>query len=461
MPSPDRSRTRPEETLAQLRELFLAEGFASFNIGDLAERLRCSRTTLYAVAPSKEQIVVAVVRSFFKTATERIEARVAASGDPARQLAVYLEAVAAELQPASAAFLADVAAFGPANEVYQENTRFAAERVRSLVTEGVRAGVLRSVHAPFVGAAVAEVMNSIQRGALQSATGFDAAQAYRHLADLVLAGLTTAPADERTVTGGALRYEVADGVATIELDRPEYSNALDLPTARALGEAVEAAAADPGVRCVLLLGRGRNFCAGGDVTAMHGAADRAGYVLELATTAHRAVLALAGLEVPVVAAVQGAAAGAGLALTLVADVVLAGESATFLTAYAQAGLTPDCGTSWLLPQVVGLRRALTLTLTDRRLTAAEAADWGLVTGVHPDDELAEAARQAAARIAAGPFPALGRTRRLLRDAPVRSLADQLGVEAVTIAEAAASAAAGARLDAFVNGKRKEKGGNPR
>ncbi|WP_405148710.1 enoyl-CoA hydratase-related protein [Sphaerisporangium sp. NBC_01403] len=454
MPSPDRTRTRREETLAQLRELFLAEGFASFNIGDLAERLRCSRTTLYAVAPSKEQIVVAAVGSFFKAAAERIEARVAASGDPARQLAVYLEAVAAELQPTSAAFLADVAAFGPANEVYQENTRYAAKRVQSLVTEGVRAGVLRPIHASFVGAAVAEVMNSIQRGAIQSATGFDAAQAYRHLADLVLAGLSTAPVDEQAVTGTSVLYEVADGVATIELDRPESSNALDLPMARALGDAAEAAAADPGVRCVLLLGRGRDFCAGGDVTAMYGAADRAGYVLELARTAHRAVLALAGLEVPVVAAVQGAAAGAGLALTLVADVVLAGESATFLTAYAQAGLTPDCGTSWLLPQVVGLRRALALTLTDRRLTAGEAADWGLVTDVHPDEELAKSARQAAARIAAGPFPALGRTRRLLRNAPARSLADQLGIEAATIAEAAASAAAGARLDAFVNGKRK-------
>ncbi|GGO10436.1 hypothetical protein GCM10010116_20990 [Microbispora rosea subsp. aerata] len=458
MPSPDRTNARREETLAQLRELFLAEGFASFNIGDLAERLRCSRTTLYAVAPSKEQIVVAVVRSFFKAAAERIEARVAASADPARQLAVYLEAVAAELQPASAAFLADVAAFGPANEVYQENTRYAAQRVRSLVEKGVGAGVLRPVHAPFVGAAVAEVMNSIQRGAIQSATGFDAAQAYRHLADLVLAGLITAPADGQavmgTVTGPSVRYGVAGGVATIELDRPQVSNALDLPTARALAEAAEAAAADPGVRCVLLLGRGRDFCAGGDVAAMHGAADRAGYARELARSAHRAVLALAGLEVPVVAAVQGTAAGAGLALTLVADLVLAGESATFLAGCAQAGLTPDCGTSWLLPRVVGMRRALALTLTDRRLTAAEAADWGLVTGVHPDGELAESARRAAARIAAGPHPALGRTRRLLWDAPARSLADQLDMEAAALAEAAA---AGARLDAPVNGGPEQNG----
>ncbi|MER7274702.1 TetR/AcrR family transcriptional regulator [Dactylosporangium sp. NPDC000244] len=197
MPSSAKPRIRREEMLVQLRELFLAEGFASFNVGDLAERLHCSRTTLYAVAPSKEQIVVAAVRSFFKTAAERIEARVAASDDPARQLAIYMDAVASELQPASAVFFADVAEFGPANEVYQENTQYAARRVQDLVTEGVKLGVLRPIHASFVGAAVAEVMSSIQRGAIQAATGLDAAEAYRHLADLVISGLTERT--ERTV----------------------------------------------------------------------------------------------------------------------------------------------------------------------------------------------------------------------------------------------------------------------
>ncbi|MFF5243749.1 TetR/AcrR family transcriptional regulator [Streptosporangium sp. NPDC000095] len=190
MPIPGKARMRREETLVQLRELFLSEGFSSFGIGDLAERLRCSRTTLYAVAPSKEQIVVAAVRSFFKHTAERIEARVAASDDPARRLVIYLEAVASELQPASARFFADVADFGPANDVYQENTRYAARRVQALVTEGVRAGALRPVHASFVGAVAAEIMGAIQRGTIQSSTGLDAAEAYRQLADLVMTGLT-------------------------------------------------------------------------------------------------------------------------------------------------------------------------------------------------------------------------------------------------------------------------------
>ncbi|MFD0662017.1 hypothetical protein [Thermocatellispora tengchongensis] len=152
------------------------------------------------MAPSKEQIVVAAVRSFFKSAAERIEARVAAADDPARQLAIYLEAVAAELQAASAAFFADVAGFAPAGEVYRENTQYAARRVQELVAKGVRAGVLRPVHASFVGAAVAEVMGSIQRGAIQAATGLDAAQAYRHLADLVLTSLAGGPADQDQIT---------------------------------------------------------------------------------------------------------------------------------------------------------------------------------------------------------------------------------------------------------------------
>ena len=252
---------------------------------------------------------------------------------------------------------------------------------------------------------------------------------------------------------GPVRWDVRDGVATIELHRPEAANALDLPTAIALDDAVVAVSSDSSVHAVLLLGEGRHFCAGGDVTAMAAAADRAGYVLDLARTAHRAVLGIAALDVPVVAAVQGAAAGAGLALTLMADVVLAGASATFRTAYSRVGLTPDCGTSWFLPRIVGLRRALELTLTDRRLTAAEALEWGLVTSVGPDQELSDTARRIAAQLAAGPAPALGTTRRLLRDGLTRGLAEQLDIEAVTISQASLSPAAEASLSAFAGNSR--------
>jgi AcrR family transcriptional regulator len=189
MPIISQPLTRREEIVRQLRDLFLSEGFARFSIADLADRLRCSRSTLYAVAPSKEQLVVAVVRSYFQAAAERIEARVAGAEDARARLSTYLAAVAAELEPVSAEFFADLAAFGPANDVYRENTWFAAQRVRSLVADGIGAGVLRPAHASFVGAAVASVMGAIQRGEVQTATGLTAADAYRELADLVLGGL--------------------------------------------------------------------------------------------------------------------------------------------------------------------------------------------------------------------------------------------------------------------------------
>lgn len=185
-----RLSARRADLIARLQALFLAEGFAAFSIGDLTDRLRCSRTTLYTLAPSKEQLVLTVVRAYFRSAAEHIEARVAGTDDPREKLAVYLEAVASELQPASAEFFADLAEFGPGNDVYQENTRYAAHRAQSLVTDGVEAGALRPVNAPFVGAAVAQVMGAIQRGEIQAQTGLDAASAYRNLADLILNSLS-------------------------------------------------------------------------------------------------------------------------------------------------------------------------------------------------------------------------------------------------------------------------------
>lgn len=180
---------RRDELLDQLIELFLAEGFLRFGVGDLAARLRCSRTTLYAVAGSKEQIVLAAVRAFFRRAAERIEAKVEREPDPGARIAVYLTSVAEELSPASPRFHADLLAYPPAAEIYEDNTRHAATRVQALVDAGVQAGALRTVDAIFVGAAVAQVMVGIESGAIGAATGLDDATAYRRLADLVVNGL--------------------------------------------------------------------------------------------------------------------------------------------------------------------------------------------------------------------------------------------------------------------------------
>lgn len=184
---------RRDQVLDDLIELFLAEGFLAFGVGDLAARLHCSRSTIYLVAASKEQIVLAAVRGFFRRAAERIAERVALEPDPGARLAVYLTAVAAELRPASETFYADLQAYPPAAETYRENTRLAARRVQELVTEGVAAGALRPVDARFVGAAVAQVMTGIQDRTIGSATGLDDAEAYRQLAELVMHGLGSQP----------------------------------------------------------------------------------------------------------------------------------------------------------------------------------------------------------------------------------------------------------------------------
>jgi AcrR family transcriptional regulator len=182
------SDARRTQLLDELVELFLAEGFLGFGVGDLAARLRCSRTTLYLVAPSKEQVVRAVVRRYFQRAAGRIEARVAAEPDAGERLAVYFEGVATELAPASPAFYADLAAHPPAAEVYEENTAAAARRVEQLVTEAVAAGAMREVDPAFVGAAVAQVMSAIQAGRIGGGSRDDAS-AYTSLSDLVLRGL--------------------------------------------------------------------------------------------------------------------------------------------------------------------------------------------------------------------------------------------------------------------------------
>lgn len=181
--------TRRDELLAGLRELFLAKGFMGFGIGDLAEHLRCSRTTLYSVAPTKEQIVLTVVRSWFRDAAATVESAIERSTDPVERIELYLKAVAGALAPASAQFHADLQTFAPAGEVYRQNTELAGRRVQGLVSEGVREGVLREVDAVFVGAVAAQVMRAIQTGRMAEATGLDDAEAYERLAGLLIHGL--------------------------------------------------------------------------------------------------------------------------------------------------------------------------------------------------------------------------------------------------------------------------------
>lgn len=176
---------RQEELADQLVTLLLGEGFAHLTLDDIAARLRCSKRTLYALAGSKEQLVKQAVVHFFRRATARVEAAV----DGGHDVGAYLGAVAAELAPASKAFFDDVAAFPPAAEVYERNTRAAAKRVQQLVAAGVAAGEFRTVDTRFVADVVTALMVRIQQRQVAASTGLDDADAYERLADLLLGGL--------------------------------------------------------------------------------------------------------------------------------------------------------------------------------------------------------------------------------------------------------------------------------
>ncbi len=182
---------RQSELFDRLVDLFLIEGFADLTLEDIAGRLRCSKSTLYALAHSKEQLAVAVVTHFFRRAASRVEERVLAAGpDPRARVVAYLTAVADELRPASPDFRAAIADFPPGRAVYERNTRIAADRVRALIAEGVASGAFRDAHAEFVGEVAAVAMAGIQRGDVTARTGLTDAEAYAELATLVLHGVS-------------------------------------------------------------------------------------------------------------------------------------------------------------------------------------------------------------------------------------------------------------------------------
>jgi AcrR family transcriptional regulator len=187
MASASRPSARRAALLDQLVHEFLAEGFLSFTVEDLANRLNCSKSTLYAIAPSKEQLIVAVVRAFFRRATERVEQRVSRESVPLLRIGVYLRAISDQLSPASPSFFADLEAFAPAREIYSQNTAIAARRVQELVQAAAPAR--RRVNATFIGAVVAQVMESIHRGQIRTLASLDDSRAYRALADLITAGV--------------------------------------------------------------------------------------------------------------------------------------------------------------------------------------------------------------------------------------------------------------------------------
>lgn len=222
-------------------------------------------------------------------------------------------------------------------------------------------------------------------------------------------------------------------VARITLNRPDAGNCLGVPTSRALMEAAIACDDDGGVRCVLLTGAGRLFCAGGDVAAFASAGDDAPALLkEITAYVHAAVTRLVRMPKPVVTAINGPAAGAGVGLAILGDIAIADPRAHFTPAYTAIGLSPDGGTSWLLPRLVGLRRAQELCLRNPRIPAEEARDMGLITRTAAEGALMDEAAALAHELADAATPALGATRRLLLDGLATPLEAQLEAEARSI-----------------------------
>ncbi|STZ42063.1 TetR family transcriptional regulator [Mycolicibacterium gilvum] len=189
MTRPAFATRRQTELFDALVTLFLSEGFAHLTLDEIAARLRCSKSTLYTLAGSKEQLVQAATVHFFRTATATVEADVAAVTGARERIAAYLAAVGAALDPASDRFMADLDAFAPARAIYEKNTRIAAGRVQELIAEGVAAGEFRDVHAAFAADLVATAMVRIQQRIVRDSTGLDDAAAYRELAAILTGGI--------------------------------------------------------------------------------------------------------------------------------------------------------------------------------------------------------------------------------------------------------------------------------
>ena len=237
-----------------------------------------------------------------------------------------------------------------------------------------------------------------------------------------------------------LLFEHREGIARVTLNRPDRLNALNLALITDLKQAAAAIDADPDIRAVVLIGAGRAFCSGADLMGedlLNDPAHSRGYSIRTRLLDHfnPMVSAWNDLRVPVVVAVNGVAAGAGVSLALAGDIVLAGRSATFLQLFApKLGLMPDLGSTFHLPRLVGTARAKGLALLGDALSAADAATWGLIWACVDDAALAEQAQAIAVRLATGPTQAFQRIKAVFNVEPPRTLREQLALEADAQAE---------------------------
>jgi 2-(1,2-epoxy-1,2-dihydrophenyl)acetyl-CoA isomerase len=250
-------------------------------------------------------------------------------------------------------------------------------------------------------------------------------------------------------------YQVRDAVAWITLNRPAAFNALNLQSMKDLFQIANRLGSDKTVRAAVLTGSGaKAFCAGGDVAAFAAEPDTVDLLIkEMTTYLHAAVSRFAWMNVPLIAAVNGVAAGAGLSLVASCDLAISADHARFTSAYTQIGLSPDGSSTYYLTRLLGTRRAMELYLTNRTLNAAEALDWGLVNKVVPAAALIDEVGALAAQLAQGPTLAYGGVKKLLLSAPTETLESQLEREARQVTELSQTQDSREAIQAFV-GKRK-------
>ena len=247
-----------------------------------------------------------------------------------------------------------------------------------------------------------------------------------------------------------IKFTIIEDVATITLSRPEAANAMNPVMARELNLAAIECEEHQSLRVVLINAEGKLFCAGGDISEFAAAGKQVGGLIrEMAGDLHLAISRLTRLKAPVIAAIQGTAAGAGFSLAIAADISIAADTAKFTMAYTNGGLSPDGSSTYFLPRRIGDRRARELMLTNRILTAQEAADWGVINQAVPAETLDQTVQQLFKTFRHGPTLAFGAVKALLNDSFNNGLETQMELETRAIADCAMTPDGQEGLHAFL------------
>lgn len=234
----------------------------------------------------------------------------------------------------------------------------------------------------------------------------------------------------------ALLFDVADRVATITFNRPDQANSMNLQVMKELMDVSIRCDEDAGIRSVIVTGSGRFFSAGGDLASFGATDDPPSLLKEMTVYFHAAISRFCRMDAPIIAAVNGMAAGAGFSLVAACDLSVAGDSAQFASRYTAASLSPDGSSTYFVPRLIGVRRTMELMLTNRQLSAAEARDWGLINRVVVDEDLRDHVQGLALELATGATLAFGSVKRLLQSSLSETLETQMEAEARSIADMA-------------------------